>query len=118
MNRWLGGRAATLGDAEDPAGVPHGFRSTFRDWAAETRPEGYLQTDAWAEHCVPSLAEVVQLADRGPARRCPSVPWTRRSALRDFVSNPGCAWLKNGELGEKESNSESVIDTVTSRPAA
>ena len=62
--------------------VPHGFRSTFRDWAGETRPEGrevveralahtikdqteaaYARPDllakraplmeAWADHCIP-----------------------------------------------------------------
>ena len=27
-------------DAEGRAVVPHGFRSSFRDWAGETRPEG------------------------------------------------------------------------------
>jgi integrase len=76
-------------DAEGRAVVPHGFRSTFRDWAGETRPEGrevveaalahtikdkaeaaYARSDllekrrplmdAWAEHCVRPTAEVVQ----------------------------------------------------------
>ncbi len=69
--------------------VPHGFRSTFRDWAGETRAEGrevveaalahsikdkaeaaYARSDllekrrplmdAWAEHCAQRPAEVVQ----------------------------------------------------------
>ena len=78
-------------DAEGRAIVPHGFRSTFRDWAGETRPEGrevveqalahtikdkaeaaYARSDllekrrplmdAWGEHCTRAGAEVVTLA--------------------------------------------------------
>ena len=78
-------------DAEGRAIVPHGFRSTFRDWAGETRPEGrevveqalahsikdkaeaaYARSDllekrrplmdAWGEQCARSPAEVVTLA--------------------------------------------------------
>lgn len=80
-------------DAEGRAVVPHGFRSTFRDWAGETRPEGrevveralahsikdkaeaaYARSDllekrralmeAWAEQCARMPAEVVALAGR------------------------------------------------------
>ena len=80
-------------DAEGRAIVPHGFRSTFRDWAGETQPEGrevveralahtikdkaeaaYARSDllekrrplmnAWGEHCGRSSADVVILADR------------------------------------------------------
>ncbi len=73
-----GGEEGTLPrwrDAEGRAVVPHGFRSTFRDWAGETRPEGrevveaaYARSDllerrrplmdAWAELCVRRPAEV------------------------------------------------------------
>jgi integrase len=78
-------------DAEGRAVVPHGFRSTFRDWAGETRHEGrevveralahtikdkaeaaYARSDllekrrplmdAWAEHCGRTPAKVVTLA--------------------------------------------------------
>lgn len=78
-------------DAEGHAVVPHGFRSTFRDWAGETRGEGrdvvehalahtnknkseaaYARSDllekrrplmtAWAEHCDRPPAEVVSLS--------------------------------------------------------
>ena len=81
-------------DAEGRAVVPHGFRSTFRDWAGETRPEGrevveaalahtirdkaeaaYARSDllekrrilmnAWGQHCARQPAEVVTLAERG-----------------------------------------------------
>ncbi len=80
-------------DAEGRAIVPHGFRSTFRDWAGETRPEGrevveralahtikdkaeaaYARSDllekrrplmeAWAAHCGHAPAEVVTLASQ------------------------------------------------------
>jgi integrase len=80
-------------DAEGRAVVPHGFRSSFRDWAGETRPEGrevveaalahtvkdkaeaaYARSDllekrrplmdAWAEQCGRLPAEVVALAGR------------------------------------------------------
>jgi integrase len=78
-------------DVEGRAVVPHGFRSTFRDWAGETRPEGrevveralahsikdkaeaaYARSDllekrrplmeAWGEQCSRSPADVVTLA--------------------------------------------------------
>lgn len=77
-------------DADGRAIVPHGFRSTFRDWAGETRPEGrevveralahtirdkaeaaYARSDllekrrvlmeAWGEQCQRGPAEVVTL---------------------------------------------------------
>lgn len=78
----------------DPTGrviVPHGFRSSFRDWCGETRPEGrevaeralahvvrgvegaYARSDilerrrplmqAWGEFCVSSKGEVIQIDD-------------------------------------------------------
>jgi integrase len=82
-------------DAEGRAVVPHGFRSTFRDWAGETRPEGrevveaalahtlrdkaeaaYARSDllekrrplmdAWADQCAWLPAEAVSLAERTP----------------------------------------------------
>ena len=80
-------------DAEGRAVVPHGFRSTFRDWAGETRSEGrevveaalahtikdkaeaaYARSDllekrrplmnAWAEQCARHPAQVVVLSER------------------------------------------------------
>jgi integrase len=80
-------------DAEGRTVVPHGFRSTFRDWAGETRPEGrevvekalahsvrdkseaaYARSDllekrrplmdAWADQCSRPPAQVVTLASR------------------------------------------------------
>ena len=80
-------------DAEGRAVVPHGFRSTFRDWAGETRNDGHavveaalahtiknkaeaayarsdllekrrVLMDAWAQHCCRPPGEAVPLADR------------------------------------------------------
>ena len=87
------GAAPRWQDAEGRKVVPHGFRSTFRDWAGETRSEGWevveaalahtvrdkaeaayarsdllekrrLLMDAWAEQCVRLPADVVALAKR------------------------------------------------------
>jgi integrase len=80
-------------DGEGRAVVPHGFRSTFRDWAGETRNDGrdvveaalahtikdkaeaaYARSDllekrrvlmdAWAEYCGRRGGDVVALAER------------------------------------------------------
>ena len=85
-------------DAEGRAVVPHGFRSTFRDWAGETRAEGrevveaalahsikdkaeaaYARSDllekrrplmdAWAEQCTRLPADVVEFAGRARQQR-------------------------------------------------
>ena len=39
-------------DAEGRAVVPHGFRSSFRDWAGETRPEGREVVEAALAHTI------------------------------------------------------------------
>ena len=44
-------------DVEGRAVVPHGFRSTFRDWAGETRPEGREVVEAALAHAVRDKAE-------------------------------------------------------------
>lgn len=44
-------------DAEGNAVVPHGLRSTFRDWAGETRPEGREVVEAALAHTVKNKAE-------------------------------------------------------------
>jgi integrase len=44
-------------DAEGSAVVPHGFRSTFRDWAGETRPEGREVVEAALAHTIRDKAE-------------------------------------------------------------
>ena len=37
--------------------VPHGFRSTFRDWAGETRPEGRDVVERALAHAIRDKAE-------------------------------------------------------------
>ena len=37
--------------------VPHGFRSTFRDWAGETRPEGRDVVERALAHAIKDKAE-------------------------------------------------------------
>jgi integrase len=93
MNETADGGPPRWRDAEGEPVVPHGFRSTFRDWAGETRPEGrevveaalahsikdkaeaaYARSDllekrralmdAWAEHCTKPPAGVVYISDR------------------------------------------------------
>jgi integrase len=44
-------------DAEGRAVVPHGFRSTFRDWAGETHPEGREVVEAALAHSIKDKAE-------------------------------------------------------------
>ncbi len=44
-------------DAEGRAVVPHGFRSSFRDWAGETRPEGREVVEAALAHSIKDKAE-------------------------------------------------------------
>jgi len=71
-------------DAEGRAVVPHGFRSTFRDWAGETRPEGREVVEAALAHTIKDKAEAAYarsdlLEKRRPlmdawADRCTQVP--------------------------------------------
>jgi integrase len=44
-------------DAEGRPIVPHGFRSSFRDWAGETRPEGREVVEAALAHSIKDKAE-------------------------------------------------------------
>lgn len=44
-------------DHEGRAVVPHGFRSTFRDWAGETRPEGRDVVERALAHTIKDKAE-------------------------------------------------------------
>jgi integrase len=52
-----GGAPPRWHDAEGRAVVPHGFRSTFRDWAGETRPEGREVVEAALAHTIKDNAE-------------------------------------------------------------
>ncbi|MXP63408.1 site-specific integrase [Roseomonas sp. M0104] len=57
MNEEAGGELPRWRDAEGRAVVPHGFRSTFRDWAGETRPEGREVAEAALAHAIKGKAE-------------------------------------------------------------
>jgi len=57
MNEDAGGELPRWRDAEGRAVVPHGFRSTFRDWAGETRPEGREVAEAALAHVIKGKAE-------------------------------------------------------------
>jgi integrase len=82
-------------DAEGRAVVPHGFRSTFRDWAGETRPEGREVVEAALAHTIKDKAEAAYarsdlLEKRRPlmnawAEQCTHLPaevMARRSQAR------------------------------------
>jgi integrase len=57
MNADAGGDLPRWRDAEGRAVVPHGFRSTFRDWAGETRSEGREVAEAALAHTVRDKVE-------------------------------------------------------------
>lgn len=57
MNEDAGGDLPRWRDGEGRAVVPHGFRSTFRDWAGETRSEGREVAEAALAHVVKGKAE-------------------------------------------------------------
>jgi len=51
------GQRPRWADAEGRAIVPHGFRSSFRDWAGETRPEGQEVVERALAHTIKNKAE-------------------------------------------------------------
>jgi integrase len=57
MNDTIEGAPPRWRDAEGRAVVPHGFRSSFRDWAGETRPEGREVVEAALAHTIKDKAE-------------------------------------------------------------
>ncbi|MBC9208209.1 integrase arm-type DNA-binding domain-containing protein [Roseomonas aerophila] len=57
MNEDAGGTQPRWRDVEGRAVVPHGFRSTFRDWAGETRQDGRDVAEAALAHVVRNKAE-------------------------------------------------------------
>ena len=63
-------------DAEGRAVVPHGFRSSFRDWAGETRPEGREVVEAALAHTIKDKAEAAYArSDLLEKRRVLMVAW-------------------------------------------
>ena len=68
-------------DAEGRAVVPHGFRSTFRDWAGETRPEGREVVEAALAHTIKDKAEAAYARSDLLEKRRPLMDdWAERCA--------------------------------------
>jgi integrase len=68
-------------DHEGRAVVPHGFRSTFRDWAGETRPEGREVVERALAHTVRDKAEAAYArSDLLEKRRPLMEAWGEQSA--------------------------------------
>ena len=91
-------------DHEDRAVVPHGFRSTFRDWAGETRTEGREVIEHALAHTIKDKAEAAYarsdlLEKRRPLMeawgewclREPVVAQIRSLAVERKVRGPGSA---------------------------
>jgi integrase len=57
MHEEAGGEPPRWRDAESRPVVPHGFRSSFRDWAGETREDGREVAEAALAHTVQNKAE-------------------------------------------------------------
>jgi integrase len=57
MNGDAGGDQPRWRDDMGRAVVPHGFRSTFRDWCGETRPEGREVAEACLAHSIKDRSE-------------------------------------------------------------
>ncbi len=69
-------------DAEGRAIVPHGFRSTFRDWAGETRPEGREVVERALAHSIKDKAEAAYArSDLLDKRRLLMDAWGEQCAL-------------------------------------
>jgi len=63
-------------DAEGRAAVPHGFRSSFRVWAGETRPEGREVVEAALAHAIRDKSEAAyQRSDLLERRRALMAAW-------------------------------------------
>ncbi len=81
-------------DAEGRAVVPHGFRSTFRDWAGETRPEGREVVEAALAHSIKDKAEAAYArSDLLEKRRALMFAWGEHCVRQpaDVVHFPGSA---------------------------
>lgn len=71
-----GGELPRWRDGEGRAVVPHGFRSTFRDWAGETRNDGHDVVEAALAHTIKNKAEAAYArSDLLEKRRCLMNAW-------------------------------------------
>jgi integrase len=83
-------------DAEGRAVVPHGFRSSFRDWAGETRPEGREVVEAALAHTIKDKAEAAYARSDLLEKRRPLMnAWAEQCARlpADVVTLAGRPWL-------------------------
>lgn len=66
-------------DGEGRAVVPHGFRSTFRDWAGETRNDGHEVIEASLAHTIKNKAEAAYArSDLLEKRRVLMLAWGKQ----------------------------------------
>jgi integrase len=88
------GGAPKWHDAEGRAVVPHGFRSSFRDWAGETRPEGREVVEAALAHSIKDKAEAAYARSDLLEKRRPLMDaWAEQCARRpaDVLTLPSRA---------------------------
>ena len=81
-------------DAESRVAVPHGFRSSFRDWCGETRPEGREVAERALAHIVRGVEEAYARSDLLERRR-PLMEawgeWCSRPSSEPEVRHPAVA---------------------------
>jgi integrase len=78
MNEDAKGEVPRWRDAEGRPVVPHGFRSSFRDWAGETREDGREVAEAALAHTVRNKAEAAYArSDLLEKRRVLMEAWAR-----------------------------------------
>jgi integrase len=87
-------------DHEGRAVVPHGFRSTFRDWAGETRPEGSQVVERALAHAVRDKVEAAYARSDLLEKRRPLMDawaaWCLRPAGAAVVQNLDVERAKRG----------------------
>ena len=75
-------------DAENRAIVPHGFRSTFRDWAGETRHDGHDVVEMALAHTIKNKAEAAYArSDLIEKRRVLMDAWAEQCARTGANTN-------------------------------
>lgn len=84
-------------DAEGRAIVPHGFRSTFRDWAGERRPEGREVVEAALAHTIKDKSEAAYARSDLLEKRRPLMDaWAEQCARLPAEGGAGASGELNG----------------------
>ncbi len=87
-------------DHEGRAVVPHGFRSTFRDWAGETRSEGREVAERALAHVVRDKAEAAYARSDLLEKRRPLMEgwgvWCLGEPIAAEVRSRSAEWTKRG----------------------